>query len=167
MIALNHILKFITKDGKEVIIRPAGKEDKDRLVEMYLNFNPEDRCLGLPPVSKPAIEAWVEFILESGFSIVAECDGKIVGHVAVIPAGDGTGELCIFILREYQNRGIGQKLMEEIIKMSMERGMRGIFLTTSRCNVRAIHVFKKMGFRVVDSCYDYEMYLPLKEKKIC
>ncbi len=165
MMQLDHVIKFTTKDGREVIIRPASKSDKEKLVEMYVNFHPEDRCLGLPPVSKPAIETWVDFILDSGFSLVAECDGKIVGHVAIIPAGNGTGELCIFILRDYQNLGIGQRMMKEIIRMAKERGMRGIFLTTSRCNVRAIHVFKKMGFKVVDSCYDYEMYLPLDSEK--
>ncbi len=162
MMKLDHVIKFVTKDGKEVTIRPATINDKDKLVEMYLNFHPEDRCLGLPPVSKPAIETWVDFILDSGFSLVAECDGKIVGHVAIIPAGNGTGELCIFILRGYQNMGLGQRMMKEIIEMAKEKGFRGIFLTTSRCNVRAIHVFKKMGFKVIDSCYDYEMYLPLK-----
>ncbi len=163
MMKLNHYLNFITKNGKKITIRPATIRDKDKLVEMYLNFHPEDRCLGLPPVSKPAIEAWVEYILDSGFSLVAECDNKIVGHVAIIPAGNNTGELCIFILRGYQNLGLGQKMMKEIIEMAKEKGLRGIFLTTSRCNVRAIHVFKKMGFKVMDSCYDYEMYLPLKD----
>jgi ribosomal protein S18 acetylase RimI-like enzyme len=162
-----HKMNLISEKTENVLIRPAEKRDKDKLVEMYVNFHPEDRCLGLPPVSKPAIEAWVEYILDIGFSFVAEFSGKIVGHVAVLPAGDGTGELCIFVLRGYQNRGIGQKLMKKAIEMAKKKGMRGLFLTTSRCNVRAIHLFRKMGFRVVDSCYDYEMYLPLKDEKIC
>nr|WP_232215836.1 GNAT family N-acetyltransferase [Archaeoglobus veneficus] len=95
--------------------------------------------------------------------MVAECGRKIVGQAAVIPSGRDTAELCIFVHRNYQNRGIGQQMLRLIVDYCRRAGYRGIYLTTERSNVRAIHVFRKVGFRIVDSCYDYEMFLPLTD----
>jgi len=153
-------ISFKDNLGKRVVVRPTSKLDRNKIVEMYSTLNPDDRCLGLPPVSRQAIEAWVDYILESSFSLVAECDDKIVGHCAVIPMGRNL-ELCIFVHSNYQNRGIGQQMIRTMIKLCRQTGFKGICLITERNNVRAIHVFKKAGFKIVDCSYDCEMYLQL------
>ncbi|RLI79700.1 GNAT family N-acetyltransferase, partial [Archaeoglobales archaeon] len=39
---------------------------------------------------------------------------------------------------------------------------KGMMLVTERTNVRAIHVYKKLGFKVVDPYLEYDMYLDLR-----
>ena len=64
-------------------------------------------------------------------SLVAEVDGKVVGHVAVSPvtisdgAVDWYGLGPISVVPECQRRGIGSRLMREALRALRERGAAG------------------------------------------
>lgn len=153
------------KFGNDCLIRKYehGK-DREKLIEMYLSFDHSQRCLGLPPVSKEGIERWIDYLAKSGFGIVAEVDGRIVGHLVIVPTEDGKNvDLTIFVHQDFQNKGIGQLLMNLIIDYCKRAGFEGITLVTERTNSRAIHVYKKLGFKIVAPYYECDMYLSLKE----
>ncbi len=151
------------RKGEKILIRRYDHEkDREKLIHMYETYDPDYRCLGLPPLSRTAIENWVDYLAEYGFAIVAEKDGKIVGHLVIVPTEDNKVDLTIFIHQDYQNRGIGQEMMKLIIDYCKKAGFDGIMLVTERTNSRAIHVYKKLGFKVVAPFYEYDMYLPLK-----
>ena len=152
------------RKGDEILIRQYHHEkDREKLIEMYESYDPEYRCLGLPPLSRKAIENWVDYLAENGFAIVAEHNNKIIGHLVIVPDEKNDVDLTIFIHQDYQNRGIGQEMMKLIIDYCKKAGFNGITLVTERTNARAIHVYKKLGFEVVAPYYEYDMYLPLKE----
>ncbi|RLI89370.1 MAG: GNAT family N-acetyltransferase [Archaeoglobales archaeon] len=155
------LLIFRDKFGEEIIVRPYSRKDREKLVEMYETLSPDSRCLGLPPQSKRAIESWVDYLVKDGFSLVAECGDRIVGHVAVIPTNCNNVELTIFIHQDYQNRGLGQFMLKQIIEFCRRAGFNGITLVTERKNVRAIRVYRKMGFRFMGDVCECDMYLPL------
>lgn len=157
---------YVDKKGEDIIIRKYEHEkDREKLINMYATFDPEQRCLGLPPLTLEGIEKWIDYLAKEGFSIVAEKDGKIVGHVVIVPSEDGKrADLTIFVHQDYQNRGIGQKLMEVMIEHCRNVGFEGISLVTERTNYRAIYVYRKMGFKVVAPYYDFDMYLSLKDQ---
>lgn len=153
------------KKGEEILIRQyRHEEDREKLIEMYETYDPDYRCLGLPPISRRAIENWVEYLAEYGFAIVAEKDGRIVGHLVIVPTEDGKVDLTIFIHQDYQNRGLGQQMMKLIIDYCRKAGFKGIMLVTERTNARAIHVYKKMGFKILAPYYECDMYLDLTEQ---
>ncbi len=155
---------FKDRKGSDVLIRGYDhSKDREKLIEMYESFSPENRCLGLPPSTRIAIENWVDFLASRGFGIVAEIDGKIVGHCVIVPTEDGRKvDLSIFVHQDYHDRGIGQALLKEIIRYAKDMGFEGITLVTERTNTRAVHVYKKLGFKVVNPEHEYDMYLPLK-----
>ncbi len=154
------------KKGEEILIRQyRHEEDREKLIEMYETYDPDYRCLGLPPISRRAIENWIDYLAEYGFAIVAEKDGRIVGHLVIVPTEDGKVDLTIFIHQDYQNRGLGQEMMRLIIDYCRRAGFKGIMLVTERTNARAIHVYKKMGFKILAPYYECDMYLPLKEEE--
>ncbi len=154
------------RKGDEILIRQYHHDrDREKLIEMYENYDPDYRCLGLPPLSRKAIENWVDYLAEYGFAIVAEKDGRIIGHLVIVPTEDNKVDLTIFIHQDYQNRGIGQEMMKLIIDYCRKAGFDGIMLVTERTNARAIHVYKKLGFKVVAPYYEFDMYLPLKESE--
>ena len=156
-------IKITDRKGDTILIRQYTEKDRNKLVEMYSTFSPDSRCLGLPPTTKKAIENWIDFLTENGFNIIAEHDGRIVGHLVIVPTKDGKKvDLTIFIHQDYQNRGIGQEMMKLIIDYCKKIELEGIMLVTERTNARAIHVYKKLGFKVVDPYYEYDMYLHLK-----
>jgi len=154
------------KKGEEILIRQYNhEEDREKLIEMYETYDPDYRCLGLPPISRRAIENWIDYLAEYGFAIVAEKDGRIVGHLVIVPTEDGKVDLTIFIHQDYQNRGLGQEMMRLIIDYCKKAGFKGIMLVTERTNARAIHVDEKMGFKILAPYYECDMYLPLKEEE--
>lgn len=158
--------EVVVKDrkGEEVIIRQyKHEEDREKLIKMYENYDPDYRCLGLPPVSRKAIENWIDYLAKNGFAIVAEKDGKIVGHLVIVPTEDMNVDLTIFIHQDYQNRGLGQEMMKLIIDYCKKAGFKGIMLVTERSNSRAIHVYRKMGFKITAPYYECDMYLPLRD----
>jgi len=137
----------------------SGK-DREDLVRMYKAFSPAERTLGLPPESEEEIERWIDFLSSNGLSIVAEMDGRIVGHLAIVPEGEAA-HLTIFVHKDFQNRGIGQKMVSAVVEMCRDAGYERIIVTTDRNNMRAIHVFEKTGFFVKSVGFEYEMHLPL------
>ena len=64
-------------------------------------------------------------------SLVAEADGKVIGHVAISPVtiSDGAsgwyGLGPISVLPEHQRQGIGSQLMRAALRVLRERGARG------------------------------------------
>ncbi len=154
--------EFTDKLGEKIVIRLYDHRDRDKLIEMYEKFDPDDRCLGLPPITKECIERWVDYLIENGYNIVAEHNGRIVGHVALVPLGNGDAELDIFVLRQYQNRGIGSELMRYAVELGRELGFRGILAVTEPSNLRAKNLFRRFGFKTISSDFDEcHMYLSL------
>ncbi|MEM1578234.1 MAG: GNAT family N-acetyltransferase [Archaeoglobaceae archaeon] len=152
------------KNGEEILVRMYDHEkDREKLIEMYLNYDPDYRCLGLPPLTRTGIENWVDYLGKNGFAIIALKDEKVVGHLVIVPGEKNRVDLTIFIHQKYQNRGLGQEMMKLIIDYCRKAGFEGIMLVTERTNTRAIHVYKKLGFEIVAPYYEYDMYLPLKK----
>jgi len=157
---LSFQLVFRDRKGAVLTLRLYRPEDRAKLVEMYENYNPEDRSFGLPPSSKNAIQAWLDYLEREGHLIVAEHDGKIVGHLALVPFNEDP-ELCMFISLKYQDRGIGQHMINFAIEFARTLGYRGIVLTTEKHNERALHVFRKAGFEVCGEEGGVQMRLSL------
>ncbi len=157
---LSFQLVFRDRKGDVLTLRLHRPEDRARLVEMYENYNPEDRSFGLPPSSKNAIQAWLDYLEKEGYSIVAEHNGRIVGHLALVPFNEDL-ELCMFISRNYQNRGIGRHMVSFAIEFARTLGYRGLVLTTEKHNKRALHVFHRAGFEVCGEEGGVQMRLSL------
>lgn len=79
-------------------------------------------------------------------SLVAEADGRVVGHIAFSPVAvsDGTGNWYglgpLSILPEYQRRGIGKALIQEGLSRLKKLGAQGC------CLVGHPEYYKKLGF---------------------
>jgi putative acetyltransferase len=64
-------------------------------------------------------------------SLVADCEGRVIGHVAASPVSisDGTpgwfGLGPISVVPEQQRRGVGSRLMREALRMLRETGAAG------------------------------------------
>lgn len=65
------------------------------------------------------------------FSLVAEADGTVIGHVALSPVSirDATsgwfGLGPVSVLPQHQRRGVGSKLVREALRILSERGASG------------------------------------------
>ena len=82
-------------------------------------------------------------------SLVAEVDGRVVGHIAFSPVSisDGTGNWYglgpVSVLPEYQRQGIGKALIEEGLSRLKGLNAQGV------CLVGHPAYYEKFGFRNV------------------
>ncbi|WP_430534166.1 GNAT family N-acetyltransferase [Listeria rocourtiae] len=56
----------------------------------------------------------------------------------------------ILIFEAFQNKGLGSALLDLLEEQARERGITEISLHAFAHNKRAVHVYKKMGFEIVD-----------------
>ena len=95
-----------------------------------------------------------QFIIESlraakalTVSLVAEMDGRVIGHIAFSPVNisDGTrnwyGLGPVSVLPEYQRKGIGKSLIREGLSRLKDLDARGC------CLVGHPEFYKKLGFK--------------------
>jgi phosphinothricin acetyltransferase len=85
---------------------------------------------------------------------IVEKDNKIVGWVALSPvsgrdAYKGVAEISIYVDTNYPGRGIGSKLMENVIKSSEENGIWTLYTSLFPENRASVDLHKKFGFRIV------------------
>ena len=84
--------------------------------------------------------------------VVAEVDGRMVGQCEVAPRFgrmSHVGRLGISVKKGCREIGIGQGLMREAERHAGRLGIEKIMLEVFAINNRAIHVYEKMGYRVV------------------
>ena len=137
---------------RDVDVRVADVTATDELAAMYEAFDPADRAQGIPPAREPAIERWLETILEEDcLNVIARHDGVAVGHATLVPDSEGDYELAIFVLSEYQGTGIGTGLLETLLGHAQAEGIEHVWLTVERWNDAAIALYRNMGFETANS----------------
>lgn len=150
---------FVDREGRTIDVEDYREDDFEALVGMYAAFDPQDRAQGIPPTEESAIREWIEDLTaEECVNVLAWHGEEVVGHAMLVPDRDGPYELAIFVLREYQDAGIGTELMEALLGAGREAGVELVWLTVERWNSPAIALYRKVGFRSSDSgSFELEM----------
>jgi L-amino acid N-acyltransferase YncA len=151
--------KMFLRDGREVSIREATKEDAKLMIDFYnvvggetdfLSFGKNEFIKNLTDY-----EGFLEATREEGNSIIllAEIDNKIVGIASINSSPKArfkhVGEFGIVIAQKYCGLGLGRKIMDYLIEWANSNGItKKISLVTSENNYRAMELYKKVGFEV-------------------
>ena len=90
--------------------------------------------------------------------LVPEVDGQVIGWCRVFPNDfspktQHTGEVGIGLLKPFREIGIGTVLMERAIEWARTQGLEKLTVSTFSTNLRAINLFKKMGFAITGRRY--------------
>ena len=86
--------------------------------------------------------------------IVAEDNGKFVGWASLSKYSDrcaysDTAELSLYVRKEFQGRGIGKKLMKEIVKKGKQAGLHAIISRIAEGGQVSVYLHKMVGFEHV------------------
>ena len=115
----------------------------------------------MPPsreiLEKPELRLYIDCFgfLEGDNCLVAEEDGKIVGACWTRIMEDYghvdnyTPSFAISLYPEYRGRGIGTKLMTEMLKILKKQGYEKASLAVQKSNY-AVKMYRKTGFEIVD-----------------
>src|SRR5690606_38441668 len=134
----------------EIIVREARRNDCPRLMELVQELATYER-------EPDAVTVSLRHFEESGFgpqpvwwAIVAETGGMIVGFALYyIRYSTWKGQRMyledIIVTEDYRGRGIGKKLMDEVIEIAKAKGFSGMLWQVLDWNDPAIKFYKRYG----------------------
>lgn len=163
-------------ESTNYIIRPlqAGEHHLLRNFLYEAIYIPE----GVEPPSKdvvelPELKVYIENFgkKKDDYCLVAETDGKVVGAAWVRimndygHVDDETPSLSISLYKEYRDKGIGSRLMQEIIKLLVSKGYKHVSLSVQKANY-AVNMYLKLGFKTIkETDEEFIMVKELNEEK--
>ena len=151
-----------THKGRELEVRPFGREDFGALVHMYKTFEPKRVAQGIPPPDVPRIAHWLDRLEQKSQALLAWDGGKVVAHTILCPMPADAVEFTIFVHQDYRQEGLGTVLSRLTLAWALNMGFARAYLTTEISNFRALRLFRKLGFQTTSSDGDeVEMKLDL------
>lgn len=110
-------------DGDRDVLRPLFREAEDS--EQQLNA-----------------------YLGAGRVLVAQRGSDIVGHVQLVPAGEGAVELKnMAVVASWRGTGIGRALVEAALAAAANEGARRMVVATGSADVSVLRFYQRCGFR--------------------
>lgn len=103
-----------------------------------------------PDFSSPAVATGLLSMLLAHprfYSVVAECEGRIVGSNFLDERSSIAGVGPITINSAGQNRGVGARLMEDVLDRAARQQMAGVRLLQTAFHNRSLCLYTKLGFR--------------------
>lgn len=132
---------YTLNDGRELQLRSVESHDKTNLLgfcELMGGYN-IPTCLDLDNVFRYPLYY---------INLVIIHQDKIVGYGEIMKSPDmRDGELKIHIHGDYQGAGLGTAMMIMLVHEATTEKLHSINLKVDSSNTRAIHLFRKSGFR--------------------
>jgi ribosomal protein S18 acetylase RimI-like enzyme len=141
-------------------IRPAARKDIDAMGALWAEFM--DFHAERDPWFKRSESGhtrFAEFIAERlederSIVLVAETDGEVVGHalamiakrLPVFEPEDYAQIMDVAVAGKHRRSGIGMRLVQEMMRLFRQRGIRRVEVTAAVTNEVATAFWRKMGF---------------------
>ncbi len=146
------------ESGELLLLREATPTDAPQVVAYVEAIASESDFLTFGPgefgITIEQEKAYLARALsrDNALYIIAIIDGEIVGSLSFAGGGRSrtahTGEFGMSVRKGHWGKGIGTKLIRCLLQWCKESGViRKVNLRVRTDNLRAIHLYKKMGFR--------------------
>jgi GNAT superfamily N-acetyltransferase len=149
--------------SSNLTIRPARDDDREALIEMFQGLNVyeepfvRNRRIDRAGGEDSLVYAEKKVADSGGHKLVAEVDGRVVGHLFLTWERHGA---CVrnevkdygyvselFVREEHRGRGIGRALLFEAERLTRERGFDHMLLGVLTGNTVAERAYERFGFR--------------------
>ncbi len=155
-----HVKDIPLTDDHTVTLRPIRPEDEPGLVDVVRRSDPQDvrmRFLGSVkdfPHLMAARLSQIDYDREMAF-VAVEPSGDICGVVRIIADPDNEeAEYAIMVRSDMKGKGLGYRLMTEILDHARARGLKKVFGDVMRENGPMLHMAEDLGFKVAPSAED-------------
>ncbi|MCC2671247.1 MAG: alanine acetyltransferase [Armatimonadetes bacterium] len=92
-----------------------------------------------------------------GYYRVAEQDGELLGYIGSQVILDEAHITTFGVRPELRRRGIGERLLADVLEYAVRSGVRRITLEVREGNTGALHLYRKYGFSPVSRRPRYYM----------
>ncbi len=144
---------FKLKDGRTALLDWLKEIDLPDVVEAINSVIREGKYLFMNDEITDMEEErrWFEQGKRRGMLyLVARVGGEVVGGASINPCTDKrshVAEYGIFLREGYRNLGLGTTITKLFVKIAEEHGFEILQLSVYATNKRAMHVYKKCGYR--------------------
>lgn len=155
--------KFVTlKNGKRVMLRFLNEQDRDGLVQMFLEAPEEDtRFLKQDVKDAKLVNYWLDHInYRKVLPLVAVNleNNRLVADATLHRgkhAAKHLGEIRIFVSRPFRNLGLGSSMLEELINLAMKEGLLWLKAEIIAEHKKVIKAFREKGFETRATLEDF------------
>ena len=142
----------ILRDGATLRARAPAAEDAEALIEFFSELSQQSRYLrfhGFPALGPKLVEPVLDPDWEERGALLGSLDGRIVALANWVRLRDPrVAEIAFAVADEYQARGIGNRLLEQLAARAAEAGIREFVAEVMQENNAMLGVFRDAGFDV-------------------
>ena len=147
---------YTTPDGREVHFRPIRATDEDKLQRLFHSLTSEDiyfRFMGsMRSLPHKAAKSLVDLDYEDKYAIVAsigeEPHEELVGVCRwALDRNTNMADVAITVHPQWQRLGIGTFMLDRLIEVAKEKGIRGFTAMVLGPNRRMMNLLHKSGLR--------------------
>lgn len=152
-----YITPYSLSDGTPVLLRPIRPEDEPLEYEMLATLSPETVrgrfFQSIKNLNHAELTRFCNIDYEREMAFIAELrEGgarRIIGVSRIIMDSDmKSGEFAVLIHDDYQNKGLGYKLVDMLIGVAQEKRLEKIYGVVLSDNYRMISICRKSGFKL-------------------
>ena len=144
--------QFSLKDGTKITVRSMMESDLDLSFEFFKSLDENERIYLRKDVTKKEnVKKRIEQ-MKSGLvrRIVATFNDKIIADGALELSEHGweehIGEMRIIVADNFQEKGLGMIMARELYFLAAAEKLEEIVVRMMRTQIRAIKIFRKLGF---------------------
>jgi len=161
-------------DTRPVTLRPARDDDRPTLVDHHFALNVHEHAVSPNRRTDRAggeaslAETEERIARTGGVTVVAESDGRVVGHLALTfeagPAYVRAEEqpyayvAVLYVEAAERGRGIARALLSEAERIAVARGLKTLMVSVQSSNTEAERAYDRFGFRP----YSADLIKPLQ-----
>ena len=140
------------KNGENAVIHKFMEQDKDQVSIMMESLSSEATKWGIPPYSQDRLETSWWSNLNRLIAIYATISGRVAGYAHIRIQTHlrrrGIGDYLIYLHQDFHNVGLGTAMTKYILGLAHNAGLHRVSLDVVADNKNAIHVYKKVGFKI-------------------
>ena len=149
---------FRSKQNEKIIIRPVKTTDEPLLRELYYSLDEKDRYLRFFEIkkefthSKTQSEVNIDYnnVFSIGAFIGDISNQKMIGNATYyLNPRNNMAEFSFTVNSEWRGHGIGSYLLNHLIIIAKEKGIKGFYGTIHIQNKSTIHLFQRLGYTKV------------------
>ena len=135
------------RDGSSVPVRPLQADDGERLRRLFFRLSPLSVYRRfMSPLPAPS-DAGISRLLDVDHrdrEALAALDGDEIMAVARYARRPGTqvAEIAIVVADDWQHRGLGQRLLEQLAELARRRGIERLEASVLGDNTPALHLVR-------------------------
>lgn len=129
-----------TRAVEGLSVREVRYEDIPAIYEI-------ERLCFKDPYELPLLQMY--YAISRSLFLVAEREGRVVGYAIGLAKKWGEGHvISIAVHPEWRRRGVGRRLMLQLLERMRRMGVRWVRLEVRVSNEAAINLYRKLGFSI-------------------